>query len=146
MTEEEGSYYEVLANYNAVKASMLTAKGALENQHAIEENVETYELAYNSACGQIALGNLSKAQSLLESAKSMYKDLPTMTIKYSLYSPLFATEICRDSMVRDEYTEADIEQELAVIVAQSAYVHQLQGRTDVAIGLYQSSGCCCCKQ
>lgn len=116
MTEEEGSYYEVLANYNAVKASMLTAKGTLDDKHSIEENVETYELAYNSACGQIALGNLSKAQSLLESAK----------------------KICRDSMVKEEYTEADIEQELAVIVVQLAYVHQLQGKTEQAIELYQS--------
>lgn len=41
-------------------------------------------------------------------------------------------------MVRDEYTEADIEQELAVIVVQLAYVYQLQGKTEQAIELYQS--------
>lgn len=41
-------------------------------------------------------------------------------------------------MVKEEYTEADIEQELAVIVVQLAYVHQLQGKTEQAIELYQS--------
>lgn len=41
-------------------------------------------------------------------------------------------------MIRDDYTEADIEQELAVIVAQLAYVYQLQGKTDQAVELYQS--------
>ncbi|KAH8552816.1 hypothetical protein BGW37DRAFT_518783 [Umbelopsis sp. PMI_123] len=116
MNDGEGSYYEVLANYNAVKASMLTSTGSLSEQHALKDNTETYELAYNSACGQIAQGNLTKAQDLLESAK----------------------KICRESMVRDDYTEADIEQELAVIVAQLAYVYQLQGKTDQAIELYQS--------
>ncbi|GAB5589568.1 Signal recognition particle subunit SRP72 [Umbelopsis nana] len=116
MNDGEGSYYEVLANYNAVKASMLTATGSLDDQHALKDNTETYELAYNSACSQIAQGNLTKAQDLLESAK----------------------KICRESMVRDEYTEADIEQELAVIVVQLAYVYQLQGKTEQAIELYQS--------
>jgi hypothetical protein len=41
-------------------------------------------------------------------------------------------------MVRDDYTEADIEQELAIIVVQLAYVYQLQGKTEQAIELYQS--------
>lgn len=70
MNDGEGSYYEVLANYNAVKASMLTSTGSLNEKHALKDNTETYELAYNSACGQIAQGNLTKAQDLLESAKS----------------------------------------------------------------------------
>ncbi|KAI9279018.1 hypothetical protein BC943DRAFT_284326 [Umbelopsis sp. AD052] len=116
MNDGEGSYYEVLANYNAVKASMITSTGSLNDKHALKDNTETYELAYNSACGQIAQGNLTKAQDLLESAK----------------------KICRESMIRDDYTEADIEQELAVIVAQLAYVYQLQGKTDQAVELYQS--------
>lgn len=40
--------------------------------------------------------------------------------------------------MRDDYTEADIEQELAIIVVQLAYVYQLQGKTEQAIELYQS--------
>ena len=46
--------------------------------------------------------------------------------------------MCRTSLAQDDYTEDEIEAELAVIKAQLAYVFQVQGQSEKAAQIYQS--------
>lgn len=74
----------------------------------------TYELSFNSACARIATGDYTEALTLLEEAKLL----------------------CREAL--SDYDEDEIEQEMAIIVVQTAYVYQLLGRLDKARDLYNS--------
>jgi signal recognition particle subunit SRP72 len=74
----------------------------------------TYELSFNSACARIAIGDYTQALTLLDEAK----------------------KLCREALT--DYDEDEIEQELAIIVVQTAYVYQLLGRLDQARDLYNS--------
>ena len=45
-------------------------------------------------------------------------------------------EICRDALLKEEYEEADIDREMAIITVQLGYVYQLQGKVTEALQLY----------
>ena len=74
----------------------------------------TYELSFNSACARISTGEYNQALKLLEEAKTL----------------------CRETL--HDYDEEEIEQEMAIIIVQTAYVYQLLGRVDQARELYHS--------
>uniref|UniRef100_A0A8C8JK83 Signal recognition particle subunit SRP72 n=1 Tax=Oncorhynchus tshawytscha TaxID=74940 RepID=A0A8C8JK83_ONCTS len=100
-------------NLSAVVAAMSTWEKASPDYLGLSET--TYELSYNAACTLIGQGQLTEAMNKLQEAE----------------------ELCRVSLSEDlDITEEDIESELAVIHSQMAYVMQLQGRTEVALQLY----------
>nr|KAJ3408494.1 hypothetical protein HK105_003198 [Polyrhizophydium stewartii] len=76
----------------------------------------TFAAVFNLACRAVGVGALADAERLLKKAQKM----------------------CRESMAEDGHSEADVERELAVIVAQLAYVYQLQGRTALAADQYNA--------
>ncbi|KAF9582734.1 hypothetical protein BGW38_010828, partial [Lunasporangiospora selenospora] len=111
---DEG-YNDILTNFNACKAAILYSGQPLDDKWKLEDVTKvTYELSFNSACARISAGDYTQALKLLEEAK----------------------EICRETL-RD-YEEEEIEQELAIILVQTAYVYQLLGRTEQAREIYQS--------
>ncbi|KAF9434947.1 Signal recognition particle core component [Entomortierella beljakovae] len=113
--KSDDSYNDILTNFNACKAAVLYSGEALDNRWKVEDVTETtYELSFNSACARIAQGDYNRALKLLNEAK----------------------EICRDAL--KDFTEEEIEQELAIIIVQTAYVYQLLGQTDKAKDLYHS--------
>ncbi|CAK9259565.1 unnamed protein product [Sphagnum jensenii] len=73
-----------------------------------------FEMAYNAACASIERKEFSKAEELL----------------------LLAHRIGQESLIEDDYTEEEIEDELAPISVQLAYVQQMQGCTEEAIESY----------
>uniref|UniRef100_A0A673VY64 Signal recognition particle subunit SRP72 n=1 Tax=Salmo trutta TaxID=8032 RepID=A0A673VY64_SALTR len=100
-------------NLSAVVAAMSTWEKSSPDDLGLSET--TYELSYNAACTLIGQGQLTEAMNKLQEAE----------------------ELCRVSLSEDsDITEEDIESELAVIHSQMAYVMQLQGRTEVALQLY----------
>ncbi|KAF9959095.1 hypothetical protein BGZ72_010335 [Mortierella alpina] len=108
-------YSDILTNFNACKAAVLYSGAALDERWKIEDITKTtYELSFNSACARISQGDYSQALKLLEEAKTL----------------------CRETL--SDYDEDEIEQELAIIVVQTAYVHQLLGHTEQARELYHS--------
>ncbi|CAG8590246.1 10636_t:CDS:10, partial [Ambispora leptoticha] len=117
--KKDDSYNDILTNFIAVKSALLFSGDQLNEKYTLADNVSsnsTFELAYNTACSMIAQGLLKQAENLLKTAKI----------------------ICRKSLSQEDYSEKEIEQELATIIIQLAYVYQLQGRTNEAIDLYQS--------
>ncbi|KAF9364101.1 hypothetical protein BGX34_002513 [Mortierella sp. NVP85] len=131
-TPKDGdAYSDLLTNYRACKAAVLYAgiesnqrwgkdtseedgKATREAEEGMDVAQSTYELSFNAACAKIAQGDYTQALKLLEEAKS----------------------ICREAL-RD-YDEEEIQQEMAILVVQTAYVYQLLGRVEQARDLYQS--------
>ncbi|KAG0266148.1 hypothetical protein BG011_003135 [Mortierella polycephala] len=111
----DDSYNDILTNFNACKAAVLYTGETPDDRWQIEDVTNTtYELSFNSACARISKGDYNQALKLLEEAK----------------------ELCRKTL--SEYDEVEIEQELAIIVVQTAYVYQLLGRIEQARELYHS--------
>ncbi|KAG0209011.1 hypothetical protein BGX28_000195 [Mortierella sp. GBA30] len=111
---DEG-YNDILTNFNACKAAVLYSGASLDERWKVEDVTKTtYELSFNSACARISKGDYNQALKLLEEAKTL----------------------CRETL--SDYDEDEIEQELAIIVVQTAYVYQLMGRIDQARELYHS--------
>ncbi|KAF9340334.1 hypothetical protein BGZ91_002544 [Linnemannia elongata] len=114
-SKSDDSYNDILTNFNACKAAVLYSGDTLDERWRAEDVTKTtYELSFNSACARISQGDYTQALALLEEAKTL----------------------CRESL--SDYDEEEIEQELAIIVVQTAYVYQLLGRTEQARELYQS--------
>jgi len=128
-TPKDGdAYSDLLTNYRACKAAVLYAgiesnqrwgkdtseEATRETEDGLDVAQSTYELSFNTACAKIAQGDYTQALKLLEEAKS----------------------ICREAL-RD-YDEEEIQQEMAILVVQTAYVYQLLGRVEQARDLYQS--------
>ncbi|CAG8547430.1 12936_t:CDS:10 [Funneliformis caledonium] len=109
-------YNDILTNFNAAKAALLFSGGDLDAKYAMMDSFDTYELAYNTACTYIGLKDYGKAEKLLNTAKNM----------------------CRKSLLSEDYTEDKIEIELGTIKVQLGYVYQLQGKISEAIEIYQS--------
>ncbi|CAH2293507.1 signal recognition particle subunit SRP72 [Pelobates cultripes] len=66
--------------------------------------------------------------------KEIYDHLP---LKHWVWVETVSTELCRQSISEDsDFSEEDIEAELAIIHGQMAYVLQLQGKSEDAIQLY----------
>ncbi|KAG0011232.1 Signal recognition particle core component, partial [Entomortierella chlamydospora] len=111
----DDSYNDILTNFNACKAAVLYAGESLDDRWKVEDVAQTtYELSFNSACARIAKGDYTQALTLLDEAK----------------------QICRETL--NDYDEEEIEQEMAIIVVQTAYVHQLLGHVEQARELYHS--------
>ncbi|KAF9401452.1 Signal recognition particle core component, partial [Podila epigama] len=111
---DEG-YNDILTNFNACKAAVLYSGETLDDKWKIEDVTQTtYELSFNSACARISTGDYAQALVLLEEAKSL----------------------CRAAL--EDYDEEEIEQEMAIIVVQTAFVHQLLGHIEKARELYHS--------
>ncbi|KAF9994524.1 Signal recognition particle core component [Entomortierella chlamydospora] len=111
----DDSYNDILTNFNACKAAVLYAGESLDDRWKVEDVAQTtYELSFNSACARIAKGDYTQALTLLDEAKL----------------------ICRETL--NDYDEEEIEQEMAIIVVQTAYVHQLLGHVEQARELYHS--------
>ena len=121
-----GQYDEALKIYEALqeagedssdfKANLLaafaTSSRAAQGSKAFKSlGPDTYEGVYNGACVQITAGMLDEARDTLVAAQKMGQEQLEM----------------------DDYEEEDIEEELAVLDVQLAYVEQLQGdSTDAA--------------
>ncbi|KAI1308941.1 hypothetical protein EDD11_004150 [Mortierella claussenii] len=120
---DDSRYNDILTNLNACKAAILYSGDTLDprwdqfptsSSSSSSSYSPTYELSFNSACSKIAQGELQHALKLLEEAK----------------------RVCREAL--KEYDEEEIEQELAIIVVQTAYVYQLMGKAEQARELYHS--------
>ncbi|CAB5395797.1 unnamed protein product [Rhizophagus irregularis] len=46
-------YNDILTNFNAAKAALLFSDGHLDEKYAMTDSLNTYELAYNTACTYI---------------------------------------------------------------------------------------------
>ncbi|CAG8508862.1 9469_t:CDS:10 [Ambispora gerdemannii] len=117
--KKDDSYSDILTNFIAAKSALLFSGGQPNEKYTLADNVSssnTFELAYNTACSMIAQGRLKQAENLLKTAKI----------------------VCRKSLSQEDYSEKEIERELATIIVQLAYVHQLQGRINEATDLCQS--------
>ncbi|CAH2293509.1 signal recognition particle subunit SRP72 [Pelobates cultripes] len=100
-------------NLSAVMAALSLWEKETTEDFDLQET--TYELCYNTACGLIGQGKLNEAMKKLREAE----------------------ELCRQSISEDsDFSEEDIEAELAIIHGQMAYVLQLQGKSEDAIQLY----------
>ncbi|KAG0314718.1 Signal recognition particle core component [Dissophora globulifera] len=120
-SKTDDAYNDILTNFNACKAAVLYAGEKLDkrweefdSEHANQKQKATYELSFNAACAQIAKGDYHDALKLLNEAK----------------------KVCREAL--KEYDEEEVEQEMAILVVQTAYVYQLLGRVEQARELYQS--------
>jgi len=112
--EAEADDVELQANLLAamVSAGQLEEAKAFLKKHAVLTNPETYELAYNAACGLVESGDFKAA---LESVRR-------------------AQALCREVLEADEVPEGDIERELAGLRVQEAFILQQLSRLPGADG------------
>ncbi|KAI8812320.1 hypothetical protein BJ742DRAFT_735981 [Cladochytrium replicatum] len=108
-------YNEVHVNYTAAKSAARLDYVPGVDSKLPKTSIQMYEMTYNLACMALASGNLKEATQLLEKSRKQ----------------------CRDVLLSESYGEEEIEQELAIIVAQLGYIYQLQGREGEALDLYQ---------
>eukprot|EP01116_Phalansterium_solitarium_P012259 TRINITY_DN28393_c0_g1_i1.p1 TRINITY_DN28393_c0_g1~~TRINITY_DN28393_c0_g1_i1.p1 ORF type:complete len:671 (-),score=327.00 TRINITY_DN28393_c0_g1_i1:85-2097(-) len=80
------------------------------------KSAETYEFAYNAACGAIEQGDLQTAAAHLQ----------------------LALRVCQESLQAEGASDEEVNDELAIIQTQLAYVHQVRGNTDEALRLYNA--------
>ncbi|KAI9022255.1 hypothetical protein CLU79DRAFT_751852 [Phycomyces nitens] len=113
-------YEEIQVNLLAAKAGLLFANPkAKDNVKEPLYDISApgaYEVAYNAASVHLARSELDLAREQLE----------------------FARKQCNERMTEAGLSHEEIDEELAVIAAQLAYTHQLQGRTEEAKELYES--------
>lgn len=105
----------------------------------------TYEAAYNTACAMIDAGDLVAARKQLDLAESEPR-LSFCFLSLSCWSraltrcvPSFVcarAELCRENLVEDGLSEAEIQDEIAAILVQKAFVLQLHELDDDARALY----------
>ncbi|GMI90205.1 hypothetical protein like AT1G67680 [Hibiscus trionum] len=99
-------------------AGLVSAGRASEVQGTLDaikiKATSSFELAYNIACSLIEGNKLKDAEQLL----------------------LTARRIGQETLTEENLADDDIENELAPIAVQLAYVHQLLGQTQEAIGAY----------
>ncbi|KAG0359007.1 hypothetical protein BC939DRAFT_450531 [Gamsiella multidivaricata] len=117
--KSEDTYNDILTNFHACKAAVLYAGETLDEKwdRAEDEHdmaLATYELSFNAACEKIAKGEYQQALKLLDEAK----------------------KVCREAL--KDYDEDEIEQEMAILVVQTAYVYQLLGRVEQAREFYHT--------
>ncbi|KAJ3315723.1 Signal recognition particle core component [Blyttiomyces sp. JEL0837] len=105
-SDENDFYYgEILANLTAAWTGCAYTGQSFNRKDDVNENsAVTYELPYNLACFYIAEGELSQAEKMLAIAKDRCKNI-----------------------LMDDFDEG-LQSELAIIIAQLAFVHQMQGK------------------
>lgn len=99
-------------------AGLISAGRASEVQKTLDslrvKATSSFELAYNTACSLAEMNKYTEAEQLL----------------------LTARRIGQETLTDDNFAEDDIEIELAPIAVQLAYVQQLLGNTQEALGAY----------
>ncbi|KAL1916119.1 uncharacterized protein VTP21DRAFT_6123 [Calcarisporiella thermophila] len=114
--QDEHERSDILTNMEAARAALLLSGGQLEQESIVNNKQSTYELLFNSAAVHLSQGDLAGAAKLLEKS----------------------TQLCKKTLSEQKLTQEEIDQEMAVILVQLAYVYQLQGRHSKAIELYQT--------
>lgn len=104
-----------LSNMEVVAKTKQASSDGEESEDEEDETDTSYELSYNAACAYIEAGDMNAAYSKLEAS----------------------LECCRAVLADDDYTEQESNNELAPLLAQMAYVLQLQGQTAKAEDLYR---------
>jgi signal recognition particle subunit SRP72 len=112
--EEQAQSSETLVNLGAAFTAANSGTKALEFLSSADES-DNYELLYNTACAMIQAGNLTNAEACLRKAETC----------------------CRQSLEADECPPEEIDEEVAVILTQLAYVLQLGGDTSKASAIYK---------
>jgi len=85
-------------------------------KNAKQSNQDSYELAFNLSCLLIQQNDLAGAEKQL----------------------ILAEKIAREILPQQDFTEKEIEDELAGITVQLAYIYQLTGRESKAVELYET--------
>lgn len=117
--QDEAESSEYLANFLAALAGLMLATGAVPAKALngvnipTEDSMElTYETAYNLGCYYGSLGDWDRSVSWLEVARSIGR-----------------------KALQDDAGDEQLEQDLATIAVQLAFVYQKQGRTSEAAEL-----------
>jgi len=84
-----------------------------QNQDTLHD---TFEFAYNAACCSVAVDDHSSAFERLD----------------------LAEKLCRETLQEDDCTEEEIQDELAPVLAQGAYLMQLENKVDKATEIYNT--------
>ncbi|KAJ1923377.1 Srp72p [Tieghemiomyces parasiticus] len=108
---------DLLTNYIAAQVGYNLQVGQADPTAAASpdnDNRETYELAYNSACRRICAGQYAKAEALLQ----------------------HALQICRQAGAVEQLPAAEVDREVAIIELQLGHVYQLQGKLVPAETIY----------
>ena len=119
--ESEVNSIERDTNLSAVIAMLgqndLDRAQSLKNKFGFDSHADSaFEMCYNSACLEIHRGNLKGAEKMLKEAQ----------------------EICKKTLLEEDFTEEEIDSELAVMNVQLALVYQLNGNTEEALNMYNS--------
>jgi hypothetical protein len=115
-TEKSSPFYnEVLANYYACHAALAMAEKKPFEELENSRKIPSFEAAYNIAVGLAALGRNDRATERLK----------------------MATNACKASLKQAGYTENEINEELACIEVQTAYILQKQSITGEARKIYE---------
>ena len=105
------------ANYAAALALARQDDGKGEEVDISSLSEETMEQCFNKACCYLAVGKGREAEEVLRCSE----------------------RLCRESLVEDDYTEEEIEGELAVVRVQLACALQLQEKGKEALALYANA-------
>eukprot|EP00164_Ancoracysta_twista_P005066 GFYU01006896.1.p1 GENE.GFYU01006896.1~~GFYU01006896.1.p1 ORF type:complete len:642 (+),score=248.21 GFYU01006896.1:58-1983(+) len=117
MDAESTDAHDLKANYSAALIASGNAAEALQeltkDQTALKE---TFELSFNAACALLAAGNMKAAKKQIDTAM----------------------KICKESLSADDVPAEEIEDELAIMRVQLAYIEQLEGKTETAMEAYNT--------
>ncbi|KAK4312032.1 hypothetical protein Pmani_016498 [Petrolisthes manimaculis] len=103
-------------DYDLERLTNLSAVTVHRDEGDESEEEESYELVYNHACRLLALGQVEKALAKLQQAR----------------------EECVDFLTKDEATQEEINQEVAIIRVQEGHCLQLLGREKEALSIYNN--------
>ncbi|KAI9297330.1 hypothetical protein K502DRAFT_323327 [Neoconidiobolus thromboides FSU 785] len=109
-------YIELLTNYQAAYASACQKSYYIKGEELAIGKTKTYELIYNTAIISMAKGDYQSTQSLLNEAE----------------------KLCRITLKSSDYSEQEINQELAPILIQLAYLKHIQGDVEKSLEIYQN--------
>ena len=113
----DGFSSERAANYAAALSQSCREDMSCVTEEDIESlPTETMEQSFNVACCHLARERPTKAQTVLKKAQQQ----------------------CRESLLEDDYTEEEIEEELSVFQVQLAYALQMQGKGKEAMAIYNT--------
>lgn len=112
---------------------------------------DSFETAFNIACIKLRTGDLQQAQDLLLLGVRSGKRMPPMTQYLPSPALLWRLSVClaagRESLLDEELTEEQVEQELVPLTLQLAVVAAQSGQHRAALEQCQAScNPSCCKQ
>jgi signal recognition particle subunit SRP72 len=109
--ELKTNYLAALSLANATDKSLSYIS---KHQEAVDK---TFEFAYNAACSYIAVGDLGTAEKELR----------------------LSEKLCRETFSGEDFTEEDLNNEIAVVLVQLGFVYQQQGKNEDALNLYTAA-------